>query len=332
MKVSGGLVETRSQKSSEGQKAMLEVEVHPDPAIDENRAGHGSEGSENRKLASESTPVEKGEDFATSTRTLDREEMLELSDISTENVVTTRSPTDKTMMHEVTEKPATSSSFSERVENTLGNFFPFNMVSDTGDKAETPEEEEDDDEQDDFESQINLNSWTQDNDAYNNRKTGSTYIFGVARTISKSTNGSSQSGDFVTMTNSVVRPGKNRNTGPCNPPADPEANYEETSRQRSKTRVSTSTKLPRTDRVTPPLVKPLVDNGSSIEENLTNIRNRIGEQNEQMSLRMSGLERAVHVERKSLREEINRNRQEFSRSKKRLKERTDEHLTKKSRE
>ena len=28
----GGMVETRSQKSSEGQKAMLEVEVHPDPA------------------------------------------------------------------------------------------------------------------------------------------------------------------------------------------------------------------------------------------------------------------------------------------------------------
>ena len=32
-KVSGGMVETRSQKSSEGQKAMLEVEIHLDPAI-----------------------------------------------------------------------------------------------------------------------------------------------------------------------------------------------------------------------------------------------------------------------------------------------------------
>ena len=29
-KVSGGMVETRSQKSTEGEKAMLEVEVHPD--------------------------------------------------------------------------------------------------------------------------------------------------------------------------------------------------------------------------------------------------------------------------------------------------------------
>ena len=43
---------------------------------------------------------------------------------------------------------------------------------------------------------------------------------------------------------------------------------------------------------------------------------------------MSELERAVHVQRESLREEKNRNRQEVSRSEKRLKERTDEHLAK----
>ena len=54
----------------------------------------------------------------------------------------------------------------------------------------------------------------------------------------------------------------------------------------------------------------------------------IGQQNEQMSIRMSELERAVHVERESLREEINCNRQEASRSEKRLKERTEEHLAK----
>ena len=47
-----------------------------------------------------------------------------------------------------------------------------------------------------------------------------------------------------------------------------------------------------------------------------------------MSLRLSELERAVHFERENLREEINRNRQEISRSEKRLKERTDEHLAK----
>ena len=50
--VSGGMVETRSQKSSEGQKAMLEVEVHPEPAINENWDGHGPEGRGNRRLAS----------------------------------------------------------------------------------------------------------------------------------------------------------------------------------------------------------------------------------------------------------------------------------------
>ena len=108
------MVETRSQKSSEGQKAMLKVEVHPEPAMDENRDGHGPEGRGNRRLASESTPVEQGQDFANSTGTLDREEMSELPDISTENVATTISPTDNTMMHGVTEKPATSSSFSEK--------------------------------------------------------------------------------------------------------------------------------------------------------------------------------------------------------------------------
>ena len=65
------------------------------------------------------------------------------------------------MMHGVTEKPATSSSFSERRKNNLGNFFPFTMGTGIGDEAETQEEEENDDEQDDFGSQISLNSSTQ---------------------------------------------------------------------------------------------------------------------------------------------------------------------------
>ena len=42
-KVSGGMVEARSQKSSEGQKGMLKVVVHQEPAMDENRDGHGTE-------------------------------------------------------------------------------------------------------------------------------------------------------------------------------------------------------------------------------------------------------------------------------------------------
>ena len=66
------------------------------------------------------------------------------------------------------------------------------MVTGTGDEAEIQEEEEDNDEQDDFESQISLNSSTQVNDEYTNRETGSTERFGVVRTVSKTTNGSSQ--------------------------------------------------------------------------------------------------------------------------------------------
>ena len=53
--------------------------------------------------------------------------MSELSDVSTEHVATTRSPTDNTMMVGVTEKPAASSSFSEKKKNTLENFFPITM-------------------------------------------------------------------------------------------------------------------------------------------------------------------------------------------------------------
>ena len=71
---------------------MLEVEVHPDQAMRENQEIHVPEGRENRRLASETTPVEQGQDFATSTGTLDREEMSELSDISTEIVATRSSP------------------------------------------------------------------------------------------------------------------------------------------------------------------------------------------------------------------------------------------------
>ena len=80
--------------------------------------------------------------------------------------------------------------------------------------------------------------------------------------------------------------------------------------------------------MTSPFVTPLTDNGVAIEEALTNIVGSKGEQNEQVSIRMSELERAVPVERENLREEINRNKQEVGRSEKSLKERTDEHLAK----
>ena len=153
--------------------------------------------------------------------------------------------------------------------------------------------------------------------------------FGVVRTIRKDTNTSGQSGNFVNMTNSETRTGENRNIGLGNASAEPKVDDEKTSRQRMKARISTSTKLPGTDRVTPPLVTPLVENGASLEEALNNIVSNTGEQNEQMSIRMIELERAVHVERESLREEINQNRQEAGRSEKRLRERTDEHMSKK---
>ena len=43
--VSGKMVETRSQKSTEKEKAMLEVEVNPVQAMHENQEMHGPEGS-----------------------------------------------------------------------------------------------------------------------------------------------------------------------------------------------------------------------------------------------------------------------------------------------
>ena len=205
--VSGRMVETRSQKSSEERKAMLEVEVPPDQAMNENQEIHGPEGR-NRRLASESTPVEQGQDFATSTGKLDREEMSELSNISTEIIATRRSPTDNTMIAGVTEKQTTSSSFSERIKNTFGNIFPFTMGVGTGNEGESQEEEEDDEEQVDFGSQVSLNSSTQENEAYNDRETGTMDKFGVVRTISEDTNTSGQSRDFVSMTNLETRTGR----------------------------------------------------------------------------------------------------------------------------
>ena len=91
------------------------------------------------------------------------------------------------------------------------------MGTGTCDEAETQGEEEDDDEKDDFGSQVSLNSSTQEIDIYKDRETGFMDQFGVVKTISKTTKGSGHSGDFVTMTNSETRTGKNRNTLLCNP-------------------------------------------------------------------------------------------------------------------
>ena len=182
------------------------------------------------------------------------------------------------------------------------------MGGGTGNEGESQEEEDDEEEQVDFGSQVSLNSSNQENEAYIERETGTMDKFGVVRTIRKVVNTPGQSRGFAIMTNSEPQTGEIRNRGLANALADPELDNEKTSRQRVKARISTSTKLPGTDRVTPPLVTPLVDNGAALEEALNNIVDSLGEQNEQMSIRMSELERAVHIERESLREEINRNR------------------------
>ena len=183
--VSGRMVETRSQKSSEEQKAMLEVEVHQDQAMHENEEMYGPDRRGNIRLAIESTPVEQGQLLATSTGTLDRAEMSELSDVSTEVVATRIYPTDNTMMADVMEKQTTSSSFTERMKYTFGNIFPFTMGVGTGKEGESQEEEEDDDEQVEFGSQVSLNSSTQENEPYAGKETGNKDKFGVVRTISK---------------------------------------------------------------------------------------------------------------------------------------------------
>ena len=106
----------------------------------------------------------------------------------------------------------------------------------------------------------------------------------------------------MTTTNTDVRSGATRITASGTTPVKLEADYEEKPRQTVKTQetgVSTSTKLAGTNRVTPPLVTPLVDNGTSIEEALTDIVDSMGKQSEQMSIRMSVLVRAVHVFKKA---------------------------------
>ena len=100
---------------------------------------------------------------------------------------------------------------------------------------------------------------------YVERENGTKDKFGVVRTISKDTNTPGQSRDFVGMSISEMRTGRNRNTGLNNATADPEVDNEMISSQRIKARISTSAKLP------------------GIEEALNNVVGSIGEQNEQMS-------------------------------------------------
>ena len=103
---------TRNKRRKKIKGAMLDVEIHPNPALDENRAGGAME--RNGRLMNESTPVEQGLDFANSIGNLDRGEMS-----------------------------ATSSSFSERAKKFLGNFSSFTMGTGTGVEIDIQGEEED---------------------------------------------------------------------------------------------------------------------------------------------------------------------------------------------
>ena len=110
-KVSGGMVKTRSQKVSEDKRINLEVAIYRNSAQDENQAGRGTEGDGIRRKMCDSTLVEQGHYFATSTGTLDREEILELSDFSIKKPAVGGSPTDITKTNGVSQKAETSSSF-----------------------------------------------------------------------------------------------------------------------------------------------------------------------------------------------------------------------------
>ena len=52
-KTSGGMVDRRSQKVSEDKITELEIDIHRNPAQDENQARHGTEGDWIRRIKCE---------------------------------------------------------------------------------------------------------------------------------------------------------------------------------------------------------------------------------------------------------------------------------------
>ena len=104
------------------QRATLDVEIRGSSAHEEDPAERGTDESGTRRLASKSASVEQRQDSATSTRSLDRKEKSELSNFLIEKPAAEASLTGHTMMQGKSGKAATSSSFSERLKNTLGYF------------------------------------------------------------------------------------------------------------------------------------------------------------------------------------------------------------------
>ena len=68
----------------------------------------------------------------------------------------------------------------------------------------------------------------------------------MVRLLNKTIDASHQSREIVTIANSEVKSGDSRNMGPRKSTMEPDADYEETTRQGDKTRISTSTKVPGT--------------------------------------------------------------------------------------
>ena len=85
---------------SEDKRTTFEIEIHRCLAHVEIPEERRTEGNGTRRLANESTPVDQGQDSATSTGTLDREEMSELRDVLIETPVVEGSSTNHTIKQE----------------------------------------------------------------------------------------------------------------------------------------------------------------------------------------------------------------------------------------
>ena len=84
-------------------------------------------------------------------------------------------------MQGVSQKAATFSTLSDRVKNSLGNFFPFNLVTGTDDGIDTQEQGYDNEQNDNFESQLSFYSSTHEYMVTVNMKDGSSDQFGSVR-------------------------------------------------------------------------------------------------------------------------------------------------------
>ena len=128
-KISGEMVETEMVETEslgrQGSANNTGMEIHRSPAQDEDPVGRGTEKTGTRRLSSEPTLVERGQNFATKTGTFDQEEVSTMSEISTGKAADEGSSTDHTMMRGDSEKAVMSSFLYERLEITLENMFPF---------------------------------------------------------------------------------------------------------------------------------------------------------------------------------------------------------------